>query len=258
MRKLLSLLVAIACAIAHAAENLPPAPARYFTDYTKTVREDTAAALNGKLEQFEKETSSQVVVAMFSRLPENTALEDYVNRLFREWKIGQASRDNGILLIVFKDDRRLRVEVGYGLEGALPDATANQIINREIVPHFKAGNFDAGLVAGVDAILLAARGEYRGTERTAANRRSQNPIPFFLFFIIMMFVFGTTMMRFARRGTQYHRRRRTFWGPVWTSGWGGGGWSRGGGWGGGGGGGFSGGFSGGGGSSGGGGASGSW
>ena len=258
MRKLFSLLLVVIVCSAHGAESLPPAPTRYFNDYTGTVRSDTAAALNKKLEQFEKDTSSQVVVAMFGRMPD-VDFEDYANRLFRSWKIGEASKNNGILLLVFKNDRKLRIEVGYGLEGVLPDAIANQIIAREIAPHFKKGDFDSGLTAGVNAILLAARGEYKGTGRTVASRRhSKNPSPVAFFVILLVFVAATTMFGFGRRGTQYHRRRRNYWGPILTSGWGGGSWGGGGGGRSGGGGGFSGGFSGGGGSSGGGGASGSW
>jgi uncharacterized protein len=253
MRRLLSLLLLLVVASqTFAAESLPPAPAKYFNDHTGTVRPETALALNSRLEQFEKDESSQVVVAMFSRLPANAALEDYANRLFRSWKIGQASKNNGILLLVFKDDRKLRIEVGYGLEGVLPDAVANQIITREIAPHFKAGDYDAGLAAGVNAILQAAKGEYQGSGRTVAQRgdRDAGPFAIALFFLLLFAIFAIAL-RFGRRGTQYHRRRRTYWGPIWTSGGGGGGWSSGGG-------GFSGGFSGGGGSSGGGGASGSW
>jgi uncharacterized protein len=244
------LLLAVTAGPLFSAQSLPPAPTRYFTDYTGTVKPATAEALNAKLEQFEKDRSSQVVVAMFARMPPNAALEDYANRLFRAWKIGQERKNNGVLLLVFKEDRKLRIEVGYGLEGVLPDALANQIIAREIAPNFKQGNYDAGLAAGVDAILLASRGEYKGTGRTVARRRS-NGSPFVvpLFFIVVFGIFAMSMLRRAKRGTVYHRRRRNIWAPpIWTGGWGGGG----------GGGGFSGGFSGGGGSSGGGGASGSW
>jgi len=258
MRRFFSLLLVVIVCSAHGAESLPPAPTRYFNDYTGTVRPDTAAALNKKLEQFEKDTSSQIVVAMFGRMPD-VDFEDYANRLFRSWKIGQASKNNGILLLVFKNDRKLRVEVGYGLEGVLPDAIANQIIAREIVPHLKKGDFDSGLTAGVNAILLGARCEKKGTGRTVASRRDrrvQNPSPVVFFLILLAFIFAVTMFGFGRRGTQYHRRRRNYWGPILTSGWGGGSWVGGGRSGGGGG--FSGGFSGGGGSSGGGGASGSW
>jgi len=260
MCRLLSLLLLLAASTGLGAETLPSPPTRYFNDYTGTIRPDVAAALNSKLEAFEKESSSQVVVAMFSRLPPNAALEDYANRLFRAWKIGQGRQNNGILLLVFKDDRRLRIEVGYGLEGVLPDALANRIIANEIVPAFKRGDFNGGLTAGVDAILQAARGEYKGTGRTVAQGRRAhhtNPVPFIILLFLFFIVMSAVMRRAARRGTMYHRRRRSYWGPVWMGGgWGGGGFG-GGGWGSSGGG-FSGGFSGGGGSSGGGGASGSW
>jgi uncharacterized protein len=177
-------------------------------------------------------------------------------RTFEAWQVGQKGKDNGAVLFVFVQDRRLRMEVGYGLEGALPDALAKRIIDEEISPHFKRRDFDAGLAAGVNAILQATRGEYKGTGRIVAGGRKSpaghGPGLGLLVFILLLAVLSAS----RRRGTIYHRSGRANWGGWrgggWSSGsWSGGGWS-GGGWSGGGG------FSGGGGRSGGGGASGSW
>jgi uncharacterized protein len=258
--RLLFLVCCLLSAALRADEVIPPSPPRYFNDYTGTVRSETAASLDRQLEQFERDTSSQVVVAMYSKMQSDTAISDYANRVFRAWKIGQAKKNNGVLLLIFKDDRKLWIEVGYGLEGALPDARAKQIIDREITPRFKAGDFDGGLTAGVNAILQSLRGEYKGTGRTA-NQRGVNGHSVLPFLIILLIfgVFVALIISRARRGTVYHRRGRTYWGPFWGGGWGSGGGSSSGSWGGGGG--FSGGgggFSGGGGSSGGGGAGGSW
>ena len=137
------------------------------------------------------------------------------------------------------------VQVGYGLEGKLPDALCKQIIEDQIKPHFKAGNYTAGLTAGVQSLIEAVRGEYKGTGRTVAQSRGRMPPVFIIFF----FVGFIMVLALASRGL-----RRSRWGGGWIIGGGGGGWS-----GGGGGGGWSGGgFSGGGGSFGGGGAGGSW
>ena len=160
------------------------------------------------------------------------------------------------MLFVFVKDRRLRIEVGYGLEGAVPDALAKRIIEDEIKPHFKRGDFKGGLTAGVTAILQAIRGEYKGTGRPVNQGKNSGiiafPILILIGFVFLMLLMG--MIRFRRRGTLYRGTGRSNWGGWSTAGWGGG-WSSGGG----GGGGFSGGgFSGGGGSFGGGGASGSW
>ncbi len=245
-------------ATAWAAEPLPPAPKQYFNDYAHVVSPATAQQLNQRLEDFEKQTSSQVLVAIFQKLPPNAALEDYTIRVAEAWKAGQRARDNGVILFVFVQDRKLRIEVGYGLEGALPDAVAKRIIAEEIAPRFRNGDFDGGITAGVNAILQAIRGEYQGTGRTAASGKNPSdhgiPIGFLIFFLLfLLFLFS----RFRRRGTVYHRRRYPYWGGWggWGGGWGGGGWG-GGGWGGGGS--SGGGFSGGGGRFGGGGASGGW
>ena len=144
----------------------------------------------------------------------------------------------------------MRIEVGYGLEGALPDARASQIINEVIKPQFQQGNIDGGVAAGVYAMMQAVRGEYQGTGRTvnegSRSRRSKPPWPV----LLLLLAFGIIRLLTRRRGTAYHHGRRAYWGGL------GGGWSSGGG-------GFSGGgggggFSGGGGSFGGGGASGRW
>ncbi len=236
-----------------AAEVIPPAPPRYFNDFAGATKPATAERLNQSLEQFEKDTSSQIVVAVFPKMQSDSSIEDYVNRLFKAWKIGQNQKNNGALLAVFVQDRKMRIEVGYGLEGAIPDAIAKRIIDNEITPRFRSGDFDGGLSAGVNALMQAARGEYKGTGGTAAQSRRSNRLPWPLILFggfFLLTILGT--LRRRARGTAFSRSGRSsggFW-PVFIGG-GGGGWSGGGG-------GSGGGFSGGGGGSGGGGASGSW
>lgn len=239
--------------LADGAEVIPPAPAKYFNDFANVTKPGTAGRLNAALEQFEKDTSSQLVVAVFPKMQSDSSIEDYVNRLFRAWKIGEKQKNNGLLLAVFVQDRKMRIEVGYGLEGAIPDAIAKRIIDNEISPRFRSGDFDGGLSAGVNALMQAARGEYQGTGRTVAQSRGGGRaplgklLPFIIFFGLFFLVAVSSLRR--RRGTVYGRRGYGWGaGPIIWSG-GGGGWSGGGG---------GGGFSGGGGSSGGGGASGSW
>ena len=251
----LLLLLWFVTSTAWAAEVMPPAPTAYFSDYATAVSSETAKALNQALEDFEKQNSSQVVVAIFPKMESPSSVQDFVHRMFINWKIGQKGKDNGVLLAVFVQDRKLWIEVGYGLEGALPDARAKRIIEDEITPNFKSGNYDGGLQAGVNAILQSIRGEYKGSGRTVAqNRNRRNKGPALVPILIIAFFVISALARIGRsRGTVY---RRTGWGSSWA-GWGGG-WGGGGGSWGGGGGSFGGGFSGGGGSSGGGGAGGSW
>ncbi|HEY6065913.1 MAG TPA: TPM domain-containing protein [Thermoanaerobaculia bacterium] len=232
--------------------QLPGKPDRYVTDHAAVLPADRAEALNRELEQFERDTSNQILVWIDRKVPENFVLEDFTVRAFQKWKVGQADKDNGAVLFVFVEDRKVRIEVGYGLEGVLPDITAKRIIEDEILPRFRQNDYPGGVEAGARAMIAATKGEYKGTGTTVderSRRRTGLPIQgcagpaFFLFIFIIL-------PMLARRN---RRRWRTFGGSGW--------WTGGGGWGGGGGGGWSGGgggFSGGGGSSGGGGASGSW
>jgi uncharacterized protein len=215
------------------------------------VSKRTEAELIRKLEQFERDTSIQILAVIYSGLPQGAALEDFTVRTAQSWKAGGLRKDNGAVLFVFVADRKMRIEVGYGLEGAIPDALAKRIIEERIRPRFAAGDFDGGVVAGVNALMQASRGEYKGSGRLASDRgRGRVSWVAIILFIIVL---ASMTSIIQRRGTGYHRRRRTYWGglPGWGGGWSSG---RGGGWGGGGGGGFSGG----GGRFGGGGASGSW
>ncbi len=238
--------------VVDAAEVIPPKPARYFNDYASKISPGVASQLNSTLEDFERKTSSQIVVAVFPKMQSDSSLEDYAQRIYQAWGIGQKGTNNGALLLIFLADRKMRIQTGYGLEGALPDAIGKRIIEDEIKPHFQKSDFDGGLIAGVNAILLATKGEYKGSGRTVAERggarRNSSSLVFsllFAFFVLM------TLLRLVRRsGVVYGRRGRTYLGGFPMAGWGGSsGFSGGGG---------GGGFSGGGGSSGGGGASGSW
>jgi uncharacterized protein len=128
------------------------------TDTTGTLAADQVAALDAKLRAFEQAKGSQVaVVIVRSTQPET--IEQYALRVAEAWKVGRKGVDDGALLVVAVDDRKLRIEVGYGLEGALPDATANRIIDEDIVPAFRRGDFYGGIGTGVDRMLRVIEGE---------------------------------------------------------------------------------------------------
>lgn len=158
----------------------PPAPARptkYVTDLVAAIPVDRAQSLNEKLAAFERETSNQVLVYVDGKVPEGTTLEEFANGAFRAWGVGQKGKSNGVVFFLFTGDRKMRMEVGYGLEGALPDARAHRIDTEIIAPLLKAGDVAGGLDAGTDAILAAARGEpYKGTGRTIAET-GHAPLP---------------------------------------------------------------------------------
>ena len=150
-------LVLFAAARLGAAEVMPASPASHFNDYAGVVTASTVAALDQKLDQFEKDTSNQVVVAIYPKMESDSSVEDYTLRVAQSWQVGQKMRKNGVVLFIFTQSHQMFIQVGYGLEGALPDATAKRIISDEIAPRFRNGDFDGGVTAAVNAILAATQ-----------------------------------------------------------------------------------------------------
>ena len=234
-----------------AAETMPSKPDRYFNDYAGVVDQATALQLNEELAQFERDTSTQLLVAIYRTMQSESDVADYTQRIAQTWGVGQKGRNNGAVLFVFVENRQMFIQTGYGLEGALPDATCFDITHNLIAPYFKKGDYTGGLKAGVTAMMQAVRGEYKGTGKTRKESESASgsglPIPLivFLLIVIVFMIVGRSGRR-GRRGYGY-----SGWGGPYIGGFGGGGGSSSGG------GGFSG-FSGGGGGFGGGGAGSSW
>lgn len=227
----------------------------YVTDQTGTLTQSQINDLQQKLVNFEKETSNQVVVYVTQTLG-GESLEESSYEIAQQNGIGQKGKDNGVLLFIVIGDRKLRIEVGYGLEGALPDALCDQIIRKEITPLFKQGKYYDGIDAGVDAIISATKGEYTQDKQTTKTEKQFSVgvcgLPIVVFLIFLFFGFSI-IVSIIRRIFGWGRRSGTRgWWYTGGSGWGSGSsWSGGSSFGGGG-------FSGGGGSFGGGGASGSW
>ncbi len=233
-----------------AAERIPPTPARYFNDYAGVVSPATAGQLNAQLEQFERESSNQLLVAIYPKMESASSVEDYTVRVAQAWAAGQKGRSNGAVLFAFMQEHKLYLQVGYGLEGVLPDAIAKRIIENELKPAFRAGDYDGGMRAAVSAMIAAAKGEYKGTGRTHADGGSGIGSGTIWIVFVILLVVSSWIRSLRSRGAVYSGRGRSGLGGIfWTGGGGGGGWSSGGG---------GGGFSGGGGSFGGGGAGGSW
>ncbi len=240
------------------AEVIPPSPARYFNDAAGIVSPTVADQLNRQLEQFERDTSNQIVVAIFPKMQSDSSVEDYTVRVAQAWGVGQKDKKNGAVLFAFMQEHQLFIQVGYGLEGALPDGVCHLIIDNELKPRFRAGDYAGGLKAAVNAMIAATRGEYHGTGRTNADKATGiGGWPIFAGFFIILIVLSM-VSRFQQRSAVYQRSGGRRFSPTGPSFWLGGGGFGGGGFGGGSGGGGGGGFSGGGGSFGGGGAGGSW
>ena len=232
-----------------AAEIIPPKPPAYFNDYANVVSKEAARRFNEQLAQFERETSDQIVIAVFPKMRSDSSVDDYTQRVAQSWGVGQKDKRNGAVLFVFIEDRKMFIQVGYGLEGALPDITAFDITEYHIKPHFRNGDYQGGLATGIDLICKAIRGEYKGSGKTVAEKRGKAVAPNFLFFIIFIIVLIVISRVMRQLGGYGYSSGRG--GPIFfPMGGGGGGWSSGGG--------GSSGFSGGGGSFGGGGAGSSW
>lgn len=273
----LALLLALLASPAF-AQTFPPLSGR-VVDAANLLTPEQEAAISAKSEALEASTKRQLVVATIPDLG-GYPIEDYGYRLGREWKIGQAGENNGVLLIVAPNDRKMRIEVGYGLEPYLTDALSSVIIREQMRPRFQQNDYAGGIEAGVDAIIAqlqlpqdqaqARQDQILSQERAQGERRSEGGgFPIGLIFWLMVVGFVFLSMRRGRRkrgvfGSRRYGRGDSNW-PIWlwaaseiagsaARGSGGGifGGGGGGGWGGGGG------FSGGGGSFGGGGASGDW
>ena len=146
------------------ALEVPKRADGYVTDRAGLLSPSSRAGLETALRVFEEKTSNQVVVATFPSL-EGDSLEDFSMRLAEAWKAGQKKRDNGVIFLIFKNDRKIRIEVGYGLEGVLTDALSGEIIRGVVAPYFRKGDYDGGIMAGTDAIMKATQGEFKGVPR---------------------------------------------------------------------------------------------
>ena len=223
--------------LALAQKEIPNLWGHRVHDEAHVLSQSTIDNLEQTLKIFEDSTTNQIGILTIPSL-DGAILEEYALRVAHtEWKLGQEDKDNGVLLLIVVNDRKVRIEAGQGLEGVLTDALSSRIIRNEIAPNFRRGDYDAGVIAATDAIMRAIKGEYK------ADRRSSSPVGNGRFiFLLLIFILFSLFRFLSRRGG------------------GSSGWSSGGGWfiGGGGGGSRGGGFSGGGGSFGGGGSSGSW
>ncbi|EQB09408.1 hypothetical protein L288_05835 [Sphingobium quisquiliarum P25] len=257
-RLLLFLLLLAAIAPAAQGQTFPKLTGRVVDD-AGLLSPQQEQGLTDKLAGLERQSGRQLVVATLPSL-QDYDIADYGYRLLRHWGIGSKERNDGALLIVAPNERKVRIEVGYGLEGILTDALSSQIIRNNVTPRFRAGDMAGGIEAGTDALitLLNLPPEEARARALAAEReqRASNSggSPVMLIFWIAIAIFVIVPMLFGRRGgRRYGGGPVVIWGPGlgggWGSGSGGGGWGGGGDWGG---------FSGGGGSGGGGGASGSW
>lgn len=184
-KPLLLLVTLLACLTQSAsALDAPPLKGR-INDYADMLSPATARSLDQKLASFEKETTNQVVLLTIPSL-EGDAIDSFAIRVAEAWKIGQKDKSNGVILILAKKERKIRIEVGTGLQGVLPDITAGQIIRNVIAPGLRAGNPDQGISAGLGAIIEATKGEFKATttERKATGKKNSSKTGLFIILLL--------------------------------------------------------------------------
>lgn len=242
-----------------------PSPPRLVNDYTGTLTQEQVEALEQKLVAYDDSTSNQIAVVIIPST-NDYPISDVALGILRQWQVGTTKNNNGVVLLVAKEDRDLWISTGYGLEGAIPDITAKNIIENSILPQFRNENYYGGINAGVDDMIRAAAGEYKASGKRSGKKDKGIGLGRIVFFLVLLFFIlgglgGGRGGRGGRGGGMVSRRGYREFGSGWLmgsilsgmAGRGGSGWSGGGG------GGFGGGFGGfGGGSGGGGGAGGSW
>jgi uncharacterized protein len=253
---LICLLAGLSLICDASAEPSFPALTGRVVDQAQILDAAARTRIEGKLEQLESKTSNQLVVVTLRSL-QGYDISDYGYRLGRSWGIGQKGKNNGAILLVAPNERKVRIEVGYGLEGTITDAVSRLIIENAILPRFRTGDFAGGIERGVDDLVLLLSGNAEDFKRRAAEQErpsGTSGAASFAFVVLLFVIFFVLFARRSQRASYTGRQMPPIWIPTggsrYRGGWpGGGGWSSGG---------SGGGFSGGGGSFGGGGASGSW
>lgn len=195
MRWLCASILLLALPLAAAQVAVPPLKSP-VTDLTGTLTRDEAAALERKLRAFEERKGSQFAVLILpTTAPES--VEEYSIRVAEQWQVGRKRIDDGVIMVMAKEDRAVRIEVGTGLEGALPDVIANRIADQAMVPLFRAGRYAAGLDAGVDRVIAVLDGEPlpEPARRTRSSQRSSDGIGSALPLLLMLVFVGSGIVR---------------------------------------------------------------
>lgn len=177
------------------AQELPPKSNTLVTDYTNTLTAEQKQRLEDKLVAFSDSSSTQIAVVMIRSIGDYD-VNEYAQKLGRAWGIGQKDKNNGIVVLVAVDDRKLSIQTGYGVEGALPDIITQQIRTRDMNPRFKAGDYYGGIDAGTDDIIKYTRGEYKAEQKEQkGNGDGGSPVGFIVIIVVIILI-----MIFRKRG----------------------------------------------------------
>jgi uncharacterized protein len=194
MLRLLAILFILALPLQAIALDVPPLRG-HVNDYAGMLSPESSQALEATLTDFERSDSTQIVILTIPSL-EGENLEEYSIKVAEAWRIGQKKIDNGVILLIAKQERKIRIEVGRGLEGKLTDLVSGRIIRDEITPRFKTGDFDDGIKTGVSAIMAVVKGEYQAGPRDLGQaKRSLHPIFTFVIFLMVACIFLGSISR---------------------------------------------------------------
>lgn len=219
MKKILFVLLVLTCAGVFGDVNFPK-PEGFVNDFANILTNSEEDTLVKIAEELEKDTTSEIAVVIVKTV-KPLSIEEYSVRLFSEWGIGKKGKDNGVLLLVAIEDREVKIEVGYGLEGILPDGRCGEIIRKYIIPEFKNGRYGGGIIAGASAIAGVISGKRAGAAQTSpivsetVEKIKDTISSFMILFFVIIFVIVSILQMFLPR------RRRYWHSGGWTSSWGG-------------------------------------
>ena len=200
--------------------DIPASPAGRVSDYAGMLSAQAKTGIEDTLRNLEEQTGAQIAVATFPSL-DGQSLEDFSIHLAEKWKIGRKGKDDGVILLIFRDDRKIRIEVGYGLEGTLPDAACASIIRNIMAPKFRTGDIDGGISDGVTAIIKTISGELKPLEleerrntgsRLYVNQKAiKNLIGIFVLVIGGLILIDFFRFQGYRAGNRSYKHRYSFW-----------------------------------------------
>nr|WP_068893043.1 TPM domain-containing protein [Pedobacter panaciterrae] len=187
MKKLIVALFLLTISTIGFAQDFPAKPTKLVNDYTGTLSPAQLQQLEQKLVAFDDSTSTQISIAVLKSVGDYD-INEYALELGRKWGVGNSGKNNGIMIVVALGDRKISIQTGYGLEGVLPDIYAKRIIENEIKPYFKTGNYYQGLDAGTDAIIKYTKGEYKNENPKGANTGGRGGSMLLVIIIIVVII----------------------------------------------------------------------
>jgi uncharacterized protein len=207
-----AIILLLAVPLALFAQNFPERSKRLVNDYTNTLSGSEINALEEKLIAYDKESSVQIAIVIIQTL-DGYEISDYAFDLGEKWGIGQSGTDNGAMILVSIDDRKMWIATGYGLEATLTDAMCKRIIENEMKPNFRNGDFAQGLASAADAMILATRGEYEGN----GNGNQESPAPIIILVMSVIGLFWIVFWLIAARDAKNYARLNgiSFW-AAWA------------------------------------------